>query len=56
MKLERPEQFSQEVKDLVEESFQTRVDGTATEERLPKKELIAKMNQDWSDFLERNPR
>ena len=56
MKLERPEQFSQEVKDLVEESFQTRVDGTATEERLPKKELIAKMNQDWSDFVKRNPR
>jgi hypothetical protein len=56
MKLERPEQFSQAVKDLVEESFQTRVDGLVLKDRLPKAELIEKSNRDWAEFVQNNPR
>ena len=50
MKLERPEQFTQAVRDLVEESFQTRVDGLVMKERLSKAELIEKSNREWAKF------
>jgi hypothetical protein len=52
--LYRPEQFTDQVEQLIEESFETRNNGTETSERRPKKELLALFEKDWRKFTGRS--